>query len=713
MPVKFMHLKRIAIITNTLNGGGAEKVCLTLTQALSKQSHDAHLIVLKQRCDYELPEGINVHFIFPTAKVKLYRASIQEEAAKKLLSLSAKLGGFDVCFSNLDETHPIVAKANLPNTFYVLHNSVDHILKRTYKLGPIKYWRKRKAFAVLNNKNLIAVSRGVQHETENSTLIKARSICTIYNPLDIEDIQKKSLISDSEIPDKPYIIYVGRLAEQKRIDILLKAFNLVKHDVSLVMLGCDSKKIGRMIRRYNDTKQVVSLPFKQNPYPWIKNAKALVLSSDYEGFGMVLVEALVCGTLPVSTDCPHGPREILTGELERYLSPLQSPEALAKKIDDAIENVEVVSKAPILDEVRVDKVVANYLAKADQKENLGDQLKYPVTFYLPNYEKIEEVDQLDPYTVWKRMPRGEGFWILQTYCLLKNFGVDVNISGELPEEGVLVFHRRNKSALFAQAHSKIKNLILVGCRGDLHDLLVPDFELLQNNFFADGERRFAMTHWPMPNIIPRKSDRGNTIKKIAFKGFATQLHQDFQTQEWKDFLKENNIEWVQGAVDFTHHGGSTFDDSVWADYSDIDLVIAVRPQRNDYHTNKPALKLYNAWIAGVPAILGKECAYREIGTSGEDYIEANSLEDTKKAITYLIKNPDAYSAMVKAGRKKAVLYTHEAVCEAWKHFFYQILPEKIERRQQQLSYKMGRYIPLSLKYRLLFLWKVLTLQRMR
>lgn len=701
--------KKIAIIIDTLNGGGAEKACLTLSKALSSQGIDTQLIVLKRKCSYTLKADNKVHFIYDDPKVKLYRKSVQLDTAKKLNSLVQKLGGFDAFFSNLDDCHAIVSKACLPNCFYVVHNSIEHTLASRRRLGPAKHKRKLQAIQTLNGKQLIAVSNGINQEIKNTELIQPSSVTTIYNPIDIDNIRILAEEKCSDLPPHPYIIYLGRIASQKRLDVLIQSFQHIKSDVDLVILTNNCKKLSGIIKKHNSkNKNIICHDFKQNPYPWIKHAKALVLSSDFEGLGMVLIEALACGTPAVSTNCSFGPDEILTGELADFLSPPGAPLALAEKIDASLKTQ--IQAPEILNKVTLDKVAAEYL---EVIKHPTPSKKLNITFYLPNYDDLERLDRLDPYLSWQEMPRGEGFWILQTYCFLKHFGFDVKISKTLPDDGVLVFHRRNKNALFKEDRKKINKLILVGCRGDLHDIIVPDFELLQNSYFADYERRFHMPHWPMPNIIPRDPKRGNQIKRIAFKGFSTQLHPDFRTQAWLDFLAAHDIEWVQNDVQFTHTGESKFDDSVWADYSDIDLVIAVRPERNELHTNKPALKLYNAWHAGVPVLLGYEYAYREIGISGEDYIEVNNIEDAKQGILNLLENPEAYQSMREKGMEKAHLYTHEAVFRAWVHFFEQTLPEKISIRRQQWSYKFSQLFSLSTRYIVLSCWKWLTHQRVR
>lgn len=353
-------MKKIAIIIDTLNGGGAEKVCLTLLYAMLDRGIDAHLIVLKRKCDYQIAQSNKIHFIFDDDKVRLYSTRVQKRAANRLIEISEEFAGFDTYISNLDYSHAVLARSNLSNCFYVVHNSIEMTLRTHRRLGPFKYWRKRRAINQLNGKRLITVSKGIKKEIENSSLIKAKDITTIYNPIELDQITKSSLEADNDIPSKPYIIFMGRIAKQKRVDILLKAFQHVKADVELVVLTSNLKKFDKLVKQYNSNNRTITgISFKQNPYPLVRAAQSLVLSSDYEGLGMVLVEALACGTSVASTDCPHGPNEIMTGELAGFLAPVNDPVKLASKIDASIEYK--VKSAPFLAKVDASRVVEEYL----------------------------------------------------------------------------------------------------------------------------------------------------------------------------------------------------------------------------------------------------------------------------------------------------------------------------------------------------------------
>ena len=110
------------------------------------------------------------------------------------------------------------------------------------------------------------------------------------------------------------------------------------------------------------------LGFNKNPYAWMKHAKLLVLSSDYEGFGMVLVEALALNTPVVSTDCHHGPNEILTDDLEQWLLvPTNEPELLAQALDKNLSQKHQVDNASILKELDASKIAQHYISVMENR----------------------------------------------------------------------------------------------------------------------------------------------------------------------------------------------------------------------------------------------------------------------------------------------------------------------------------------------------------
>ena len=140
---------------------------------------------------------------------------------------------------------------------------------------------------------------------------------------------------------KEFILHVGRFSPQKRHDILLKAFAQSGLDCRLVLLGSgrdqDRQSIKRIAMDLGISDRVIMPGFSDNPYAWMKKARLFVLSSDFEGFSLVLVESLICGTPVISTDCPSGPSEILT-DYPELLSPVGDTDALARNMRRYYDN---------------------------------------------------------------------------------------------------------------------------------------------------------------------------------------------------------------------------------------------------------------------------------------------------------------------------------------------------------------------------------------
>jgi len=128
--------------------------------------------------------------------------------------------------------------------------------------------------------------------------------------------------------------------------------------------GSDSavNTLRNLAEELNIADRVIIKGFTANPYPYIKHAHLLVLSSDSEGFGNVLVEALICQTPVVSTRCPGGPAEILTGELARGLAEMND-ESLADTIRSVYENPPVINQQ-LLETYGITAICQKYAALA-------------------------------------------------------------------------------------------------------------------------------------------------------------------------------------------------------------------------------------------------------------------------------------------------------------------------------------------------------------
>jgi glycosyltransferase involved in cell wall biosynthesis len=191
---------------------------------------------------------------------------------------------------------------------------------------------------------IVAVSNGVADDLGARCGLSRDRIEVIYNGVVGSDFaRKRAAPLDHPWFAKgiPVIVAAGRFVEQKDFATLIGAFALVarQRDARLVLLGDGPMRAS--LTKLADTCGVadrIDMPgFCQNPIPYLKRAALVVLSSRHEGFGMVLAEALACGTPVVSTDCPNGPAEILDHGRYGKLTPVGDSAALAQAILDTLQ----------------------------------------------------------------------------------------------------------------------------------------------------------------------------------------------------------------------------------------------------------------------------------------------------------------------------------------------------------------------------------------
>ncbi|EHT98895.1 putative glycosyltransferase [Pantoea stewartii subsp. stewartii DC283] len=349
--------KNILMVIDGLPGGGAEKVVLTLVKGLLKLGHRVSLFSLRDVCAYPLPEGVNYQVILdnnnkPWRKLtELYRRARSLDDA--IRQTEKKNGSFDLVISHLHKTDRIVSRSRAllcEKTWYCLHG----IFSASYlghRKGISRWLKIRKIHNVYQKKNIIGVSPMVLEDLKSIFAVTPSRETVIGNPFNISEI-KQFALEHVDAPESEFLIHVGRFHETKRHDRLLQAYALSNIPLPLVLLGQGSPErqaiLETLAKKLGIHERVIFQGFSPNPYAWISKAKMLIVSSDSEGFGNVIIEAMLCGTPVVSTRCPGGPTSLLQGDLARGLADL-NPQSLADKM------IEIYNSPPELDDKQLNR----------------------------------------------------------------------------------------------------------------------------------------------------------------------------------------------------------------------------------------------------------------------------------------------------------------------------------------------------------------------
>lgn len=193
---------------------------------------------------------------------------------------------------------------------------------------------------------ITGVSEGVARDIMDLTGVPSDKVAVVYNPVVIPDIERMGRMP-AEHPwfsdgGPPVILGIGRLTRQKDFHTLIRSFSEVIKTTPcrLIILGEgeDLQSLGDLAKNLEVEKLVDFPGFQSNPYSFLGGSGLFVLSSRWEGFGMVLVEAMALGIPVVSTDCPSGPREILGEGLYGPLVPVQNPTLMSQAIIQVLKN---------------------------------------------------------------------------------------------------------------------------------------------------------------------------------------------------------------------------------------------------------------------------------------------------------------------------------------------------------------------------------------
>lgn len=350
-------MKRIAVFCHNLFANGTVKVALTQAEVLQEAGQEVHLFIFNQEGDFTPPDNVHIHYIFDSQK-SLSLTAQQKQLQDCVRSVEQETGPFSLFLSNSTDCDLVVSGCDFSPCYYFCHCALKQELIMELKRGPIHLFRRWRKAKTLIGKKIITVSDGIATELKETRWLKPQSVQAIYNPFKINDIIAKAKEEPTGLPDEAYMIHIGRVTRQKRLDILFQSLKLMPTAPRLVLLTNRPDKARKLAKKYGVEDRIITPGFQSNPYAWIARAEIMLLSSDFEGFGLVIVESLLCGTPVISTDCPYGPNEILTGELAKYLVPRRDPKELAKRALACLAN------PPSLEHLEIKaKVDSQYIAQ--------------------------------------------------------------------------------------------------------------------------------------------------------------------------------------------------------------------------------------------------------------------------------------------------------------------------------------------------------------
>lgn len=330
----------VLFVTTVLGGGGAEKHLLRVANHLDRERFRISLALVKPEGEFEsaLAPDVKKFYLNPKVKGSTTVRALQSVGPLRRLVESERP---DLVFSVIDlvnllsvyatrgaEPRPkVVLGVQTPPS--IAYDSWHPVSKLILNLMPRMY---------PGADQVVALSKGVAEDLAALVPRTRGRVTVIHNAgveTDVREMARESLSTD-ERPRGPLIVACGRLKPLKGfahlIDALAEVRKTIPAHLWIVGEGEQRASLERKIERMGLGDCVRLLGFSRNPYKYMAAADVFVLSSLFEGFGNVIVEAMACGAPVVATDCPYGPREIIEDGESGILVEPASAASLARGI---------------------------------------------------------------------------------------------------------------------------------------------------------------------------------------------------------------------------------------------------------------------------------------------------------------------------------------------------------------------------------------------
>lgn len=300
--------KRIAFVINSLGPGGAERVLGQVMEKAPPGVWDCHLVLLDDETEWRTPpDFVTVHRLDcrrgMMASVGQLRRALAAIRPQLVVSFLVRANVATVIAARALGIPCIISERSQLST----HLENEH--------GGLKHLAATAAPRLTYPRadRIIAVSDGVRSDLVKRFGVKPARAQTIYNPFDIEKIQRSALeVPTFDLP-KRFIVSAGRLVKRKGFDDLLDAYAQTATGLPLCILGegVERDALAARADALGLGERVRLLGYARNPFAILGRAEMFVSPSHCEGFPNAIAEAMVLGVPVISTDCPSGPGELL------------------------------------------------------------------------------------------------------------------------------------------------------------------------------------------------------------------------------------------------------------------------------------------------------------------------------------------------------------------------------------------------------------------
>ena len=342
-----MSQTRVLFVLPSMAGGGAQRAVAHLLEHLDRKRFQPLLALLVYQGPFlrSIPDDVPViHQL--EGQFSLRRLPILVRRIKSII------GEYNVNVINthLTPVNRIIMRAALLGGFgrrviVTEQNNLQAWLSAQFGFVGLRLRMQESSFLYRRARHVIAVSHGAKRILTEDLHLTADHVSVVHNPIDavqIEDALKHRVADPDWHQSEPLIVSAGRLVVQKAYDVLIRAFATVRRHrpCKLLILG-EGPLRGELegLAASLGVDQDVHLPgFVQNPWGLLVHGDIFVLSSNWEGFGNVIVEATVCGLPGISTDCPYGPSEVIEPQRSGILIPVGDVDAMAHQINRLLDD---------------------------------------------------------------------------------------------------------------------------------------------------------------------------------------------------------------------------------------------------------------------------------------------------------------------------------------------------------------------------------------